>query len=67
VLFVNVGSVGRPKDGDARAMYTVVHVEPELPVDVEDVRVGYDVEAVARAILEVGLPPELAEAIRQGR
>lgn len=27
VLFVNVGSTGRPKDGDPRAMYTMLHLE----------------------------------------
>lgn len=67
VLFVNVGSVGRPKDGDPRAMYTLLQAEPGAALTVEAVRVTYDVGAVARAILEVGLPRELAEALRQGR
>lgn len=77
VLFVNVGSVGRPKDGDPRAMYTVLEAasgrtaeaEPERVKSprVEHVRVAYDVAAVARAVLEAGLPVALAEAIREGR
>ncbi len=66
VLFVNVGSVGRPKDGDPRAMYSVLRVGSDRLVYVEEVRIAYNVETVARAVLEVGLPPNLAEALRQG-
>jgi putative phosphoesterase len=76
VLFVNVGSVGRPKDGDPRAMYTVLEAvsgrtaeaEPERVKSprVEHVRVAYDVNAVARTVLEAGLPAALAAAIRTG-
>jgi putative phosphoesterase len=81
VLFVNVGSVGRPKDGDPRAMYAVLSVMggssvedgsasapegPAIPVSVEPVRLAYDVEATARAMEDVGLPAALAEALRLG-
>jgi predicted phosphodiesterase len=71
-LFVAVGSVGRPKDGDPRAMYTVLRApEPDggqspPPVEVEAVRVGYDVEAVALTVVAAGLPGELAESVRRG-
>ncbi len=65
-LFVNVGSVGRPKDGDPRAMYVVLTSSVGEPVDVEIRRVAYDVGAVAAAILGVGLPATLAEALRGG-
>jgi predicted phosphodiesterase len=73
VLFVNVGSVGRPKDGDPRAVYVVLSAPPasprsgEAPVEVEIRRVTYDVEAAARAVLAAGLPTELAQALREGR
>lgn len=66
VLFVNVGSVGRPKDGDPRSMYAVLSSEPGGSVEVETVRVSYDVGAAAQAILAAGLPAELAEAVRRG-
>lgn len=66
VLFVNVGSVGRPKDGDTRSTYAVLRSEPGGPVEMETVRVLYDVEATAQAIIAAGLPAELAEAIRRG-
>lgn len=62
-LFVNVGSVGRPKDGDVRAAYVILRPETD---EVEMSRVAYDVEAAAQAIMDAGLPPELAEMIRQG-
>ncbi|MFH0917089.1 MAG: metallophosphoesterase family protein [bacterium] len=66
VLFVNVGSVGRPKDGDARSMYAVLRSEPGGSMEVETVRVFYDVEGTAQGIIAAGLPAELAEAIRRG-
>jgi predicted phosphodiesterase len=76
VLFVNVGSVGRPKDGDPRAGYAILTAEAagsgpdsgaDSEVTVEFVRVPYDFEAVAGAVLAAGLPASLAEAVRTGR
>ena len=65
-LFVNVGSAGRPKDGDPRAAYAVLRASTETPVDVEIVRVAYDVEAAADAVLAAGLPATLADTLRRG-
>jgi len=66
VHFVNVGSVGRPKDGDPRAAYTLLRLEPGR-VDAETVRVAYDAEDTALAALAAGLPAGLAESFRTGR
>ncbi|MHB0978941.1 MAG: metallophosphoesterase family protein [Thermoleophilia bacterium] len=66
VLFVNVGSAGRPKDGDVRATYTVLRLEEGRPPAVDVHRVAYDVEETARGVLAAGLPAELAEAFRRG-
>jgi predicted phosphodiesterase len=62
VLFVNTGTVGRPKDGDPRAGYAILST-----TDVEFVRVAYDHEAVAEAVLAAGLPASLAAGICSGR
>ncbi len=64
VQFVNVGSVGRPKDGDPRACYVVLSADPEPRA--QFVRVAYDTELVAREIVKSGLPAEFAEVIRTG-
>jgi predicted phosphodiesterase len=67
VHFVNTGSVGRPKDGDWRAGYVLLDVTADDPdVNVEFVRVEYDVERAARAVLESELPDEFAEYLRTG-
>ena len=63
VLFVNVGSAGRPTDGDPRPSFTVLAL-PSLEVEVR--RVQYDVDATAAAVLAAGLPAELAEGFRGG-
>jgi predicted phosphodiesterase len=65
IHFVNTGSVGRPKDGDWRAGYAIVDVGGD-DVGIEHVRVEYDVEKAARAVVKSGLPEEFAETLRAG-
>lgn len=67
VLFVNAGSVGRPKDADTRAAYVILDLIAGRPPAVEVVRVAYDVERTATAIEAAGLPAALAAAFREGR
>ena len=62
VLFVNCGSVGKPKDGDPRAAFAVLEAEGvEIEVTIE--RVEYDAESVAREVADAGLPGEYAEKL----
>ena len=68
---INIGSVGKPKDGDPRACYVLLHlderaspVEPE-GVRVEFVRVEYDVERAARAVEQSPLPDAFADMLRK--
>ena len=58
VLFVNAGSVGKPKDGDPRACYVVIDTAGEVTVEFR--RIPYDVQAVAAAIRESELPDKFA-------
>jgi len=62
VLFVNCGSVGKPKDGDPRGAFAVLRAAAET-VDVSIERVGYDAEAVAAEVREAGLPGEFADKL----
>jgi len=59
VLFVNCGSVGKPKDGDPRAAFAVLELDGDRVV-AAIARVPYDAEAVAREVEAVGLPREFA-------
>jgi putative phosphoesterase len=62
VLFVNCGSVGKPKDGDPRASYAVLQLDDgRVVADID--RVEYDVGAVAREVEDAGLPGEYAEKL----
>ncbi|HEY1951427.1 MAG TPA: metallophosphoesterase family protein [Gemmatimonadaceae bacterium] len=65
IQFVNTGSVGRPKDGDARACYVLVTLQGAA-TQFEFVRVAYEIEETARAIEKAGLPEEFAEILRSG-
>jgi putative phosphoesterase len=64
VLFVNVGSVGKPKDGDWRACYAILESGAQEPV--QFVRLEYDVASGAAAIRASELPNEFAEDIEHG-
>ena len=65
IHFVNTGSVGRPKDGDPRAGYALVTMDG-TGVEVEMVRVDYDIERAAEAIRASELPDDFAEMLRTG-
>ena len=60
VLFVNCGSVGKPKDGDPRAAFAILELDDSGQVRVSIERVPYDAEAVAREVAAAGLPGEYA-------
>jgi len=62
VLFVNCGSVGKPKDGDPRAAFAVLEAAGEA-LDARIERVAYDAESVAREVSAAGLPGEYAEKL----
>ena len=62
VLFVNCGSVGKPKDGDPRAAFAVLEADGE-GVSARIERVAYDAAAVAREVAAAGLPAEFADKL----
>lgn len=67
VLFINDGSVGKPKDGDPRAAWVLLTVNEDAPIQVEIRRVPYDVAAMAAAIRAAeGLPDHFAADIETG-
>jgi putative phosphoesterase len=65
-IFINAGSVGKPKDGDPRSCLTVIEMAPTI-LTVDFIRLVYDVEKVAEAINISGLPPYFAEKLKEGR
>jgi putative phosphoesterase len=66
VRFINVGSAGKPKDGDPRGCWALIETGAG-GVTVEFRRVDYDVERAAAAILASDLPAEFAEELREAR
>jgi len=63
VLFVNCGSVGKPKDGDPRAAFAILDLDDSGQVFASIERVPYDAEAVAREVEAAGLPGEYAKKL----
>ena len=66
VMFVNCGSVGKPKDGDPRAAFAILEADEHEPIRASIKRVPYDAEAVAREVAAAGLPGEYAEKLVAG-
>jgi putative phosphoesterase len=66
VLFVNIGSVGKPKDGDPRACYAVFDFAGETAPAVTFRRINYDISAAAEAIRRTDLPHKFARDIELG-
>lgn len=70
---INIGSVGKPKDGDPRGGYVLLELDEHSDltqagsIRVEFVRFAYDVEKAARAVEESILPDAYATALRVGK
>ena len=68
---VNTGSVGKPKDGDARACYVLITIDQRASIKVPDavhvefVRVKYDIEKAAQAVELSLLPDAFADNLRK--
>lgn len=61
--FVNVGSVGQPRDSDPRSCYAIYDTDLNLVIIK---RVPYDIQAAQDAIYAAGLPDYLAERLARG-
>jgi len=62
-IVVNPGSVGQPRDGDARAAWGLLDTTART---FQVRRVAYDIGAVIKEIHRVGLPAELGERLLYG-
>ena len=62
--FINVGSVGQPRDRDPRTAYVVYNPKERI---VRFRRLEYDVAAAQAKVLEAGLPERLAERLALGQ
>ncbi len=68
---INIGSVGKPKDGDPSACYVLLTINQDSSfqssnsVAVDFIRVAYDMEKAATAIENSPLPNEYADMLRK--
>lgn len=69
---INIGSVGKPKDGNPQGGYVLLTINEKSSVSnkdsigVEFIRFDYDIEKAAKAIEESILPNEYAQMLRKG-
>ncbi|HLI78285.1 MAG TPA: metallophosphoesterase family protein [Acidobacteriaceae bacterium] len=63
-VLINPGSVGQPRDRDARAAFAIFDSEEQT---LEFRRVPYDVRGAQAAIRAAGLPERLAQRLEAGR
>ncbi|MCU7548195.1 metallophosphatase family protein [Chitinophagaceae bacterium LB-8] len=68
---INIGSVGKPKDGNPNGCYVLLTINPDSSildkdtVKVEFIRFEYDVEKAAKAVEDSPLPNEFADMLRK--
>ena len=62
--FINVGSVGQPRDGDWHASYAIYHADKKY---VELRRIEYDINTAQDKIVDAGLPQRLADRLALGK
>lgn len=65
-VFINAGSVGKPKDGDSRTCTAIIDITDDV-VECEFVRTLYDIDKMTSAITSGGLPSYFADKLRKGR
>jgi putative phosphoesterase len=69
---INIGSVGKPKDGNQKGCYVILTINENSSlsekgsVQVEFIRFDYDIEKAARAVEDSPLPNDYAESLRKG-
>ena len=63
-IVLNPGSVGQPRDGDPRAAYALLDLDER---SVAERRVDYDIDAVAAAVRDAGLPERIGTRLYDGR
>ena len=69
---INIGSAGKPKDGDPRGCYVILTINENSSIGnkesvaVEFIRFDYDIEKAATAIEKSPLPKEYADMLRKG-
>ena len=61
---INPGSVGQPRDGNARASFGILDTRRMV---YSNLRIAYGVREAQRKILEAGIPEELAQRLAEGR
>jgi len=62
--FVNVGSIGQPRDGNPRAAYVIFDLQQQT---IELRRLDYDIASAQRKIRAAGLPERLAARLALGK
>ncbi len=69
---INIGSVGKPKDGNPQGCYVLLTINAESSItnkdtlQVEFIRFDYDVEKAAKAVEDSPLPNEYGNMLRKG-
>jgi predicted phosphodiesterase len=62
--FINVGSVGQPRDGNSKAAYVIYDLDEGL---IELRRLDYDIATTQAKIRAAGLPERLADRLAHGK
>lgn len=62
---INIGSVGKPKDGNPQGCYVILNIAKNGDLKPQFIRFNYNIEKAALAVENSELPPELADRLRR--
>ena len=62
-VILNPGSVGQPRDGNAKASYMILESES---LEIQNRRIDYNIDITAEAIFKAGLPVNFAHRLYRG-
>lgn len=62
---INIGSVGKPKDGNPKGCYVILNIAENGDLNPEFIRFEYDIKKAAQAIENSELPDELADRLKR--
>lgn len=65
-LYINCGSVGKPKIGRPNITYCILNIAPETKISAEIKEIPYDFTKIVEHMTDLNFPPELIQSFESG-
>ena len=65
-VFINVGSVGKPKIGRPNATYALIEIKEDKSIDVKFRELEYDYKKIVKDVQMLHFPAQLIDSYKNG-